>query len=63
MNAEQLPIALIAFMAFVALMPAWMHFSGEYTASMPAAASWIARFTMPAAALLFVGSWLGGDIA
>jgi len=62
MNAQQLPIAIIAFIGIVALVPAWLHFTGEYTGSMPAATAWIARFSLPAVALLFVGSWLGGDL-
>ena len=33
-----------------------------YAAEMPAESAWIARFSFPAVALLFAGSWLGGDL-
>lgn len=61
MTPERLPIALIAFIAFVALLPAWTWFLGEYTTGLPAETAWLARFSLPAVALLFVGGWLGGD--
>jgi len=62
MTPERLPIAIVAFIGLVAIVPAWLHFVGVYTADMPAESAWIARFSLPAVALLFAGSWLGGDL-
>lgn len=62
MNPSQLPVALLAFVALVALTPAWLHFSSTMTSSMPPATAWVARFTLPSVALLFVGGWMGGDV-
>jgi len=62
-NAAQLPVALLAFVAILAMIPPWMHFIGEFSAGMPTASAWIARFTFPAVVLLFVGSWVGRDAA
>jgi len=62
MTPERLPLAIIAFLGLVAIVPAWMYFVGAYTAEMPAESAWIARFSLPAVALLFAGSWLGGDL-
>jgi len=62
MLPERLPIAILSFIGLVAIVPAWMHFVGVYTADMPVESAWIARFSLPAVALLFAGSWLGGDL-
>lgn len=62
MTPERLPIAILAFVGVVAIVPAWIHFVGVYTADMPAESAWLARFSLPAMALLFAGSWLGGDL-
>jgi len=61
-NAARLPVALLAFIGLVAIVPAWMWFVGKYTASMPTETAWIARFSLPAVSLLFVAGWVGGDI-
>ena len=63
MNVVNLPAAILAFIGVVAILPVWMHFLGAYTPGMPPAATWIARFSLPAMALLFVGSWMGRDAA
>lgn len=62
MNPEQLPIAILAFIGLVAIIPAWIHFIGAFTGDMPPESAWLARFSLPAVALLFAGSWLGGDL-
>ena len=62
MLPERLPLAVLAFVGLVAIVPAWMHFVGVYAPEMPAESAWIARFSFPAVALLFAGSWLGGDL-
>lgn len=61
MTPERLPIALLAFIAMVALMPAWMWFSGQYASQLPTESSWLVRFSFPAISMLFAVSWLGGD--
>lgn len=62
MNPYRLPIAIFGFVGLVALMPAWMWFSAEYTASLPTQTAFLAQLVLPAVILLFIGSWLGGDI-
>lgn len=62
MNPYRLPMALISFFAIVAIVPAWMWFLGEYSADMPTETAWLAAFSLPAVALLFLASWLGGDV-
>ncbi|MFW5949418.1 MAG: hypothetical protein ACOCSD_07470 [Halolamina sp.] len=62
MTPERLPLAIVAFLGLVAIVPAWVHFVGVYAPDMPAESAWIARFSLPAVALLFAGSWLGGDL-
>jgi hypothetical protein len=63
MTPMKLPVALLALVAFVAVIPAWMWFIGEYTPQLPTETAWLVRFSLPAVSLLFVGSWLGGDFA
>jgi len=63
MNPQKLPFALLAFIGLVAVVPVWLHFAGSYTPSMPPATTWIARFSLPATAMLFVAGWMGGDVA
>ena len=62
MNPYRLPMALIGFIAIAAVVPAWMWFLGEYSTNLPTETQWLAAFTLPAIALLFLVSWLGGDI-
>lgn len=62
MNPYRLPMAFIAFFGIAAVTPAWMFFLNEYSGEMPTETAWLAAFTLPAVALLFVASWLGGDI-
>jgi len=62
MNPAQLPIAIITFIGLVALIPAWLHFVSVFAPNMSAAGAFIARFTLPALSLLFVGGWIGGDV-
>lgn len=56
-----MPIAILAFVGLVAVAPAWMWFTGEYTTDLPTETAFLVRFSLPAVSLLFAGSWLGGD--
>lgn len=61
MTPERLPVAILSFIGLVAIVPAWMWFTAEYTGDLPTETAWLVRFSLPAVSLLFVGSWLGGD--
>lgn len=58
MNVMRLPFALIAFLTFVALIPAWMYFLGEYATQLPPEAQFLAEFVLPATLLLTLASWV-----
>lgn len=62
MNPYRLPMALIAFIGIVAVVPAWMWFVAEYSAQLPTETAWLAAFSLPAIVMLFLVSWLGGDL-
>lgn len=58
MNAFQIPFALLAFLAFVAVMPPWMWFLNHYSAGLSPETAFIAQLTLPAMVGLFIASWL-----
>lgn len=63
MNPYRLPVAIFGFVAIVALMPAWMWFIGEYSEGLPTEVSFLSQFVLPAMVLLFIASWMGGDVS
>ena len=58
MNALNLPFALFAFFGFVAVVPPWMYFVGEYGDGLPAEARFLAQLVLPATVALFIVSWI-----
>ena len=58
MDPVKFPFALLGFLGFVAIMPAWVHFSGQYVSGLPDYQSFILQLMMPVMVLLFVVSWI-----
>jgi hypothetical protein len=60
MNVFEIGYALVGFLAFVAIVPAAMYFLRDYPAisGLPIEVQFLAGLTLPAMALLFIGSWL-----
>lgn len=58
MNAKLLPIALLGFLAIGAIVPPWMYFVEEHTATLPEYVGFLVQLTLPALVLLFVAGWL-----
>lgn len=57
MNPWKVPFALFAFLGIVAVLPGWFHFVNTYGSELQMEARFLAQFTLPALALLFLGSW------
>lgn len=58
MNAFQLPFAIMAFLGFVLVVPAWGWFVGSHTAPLSMEASFLATLILPATVAITVASWL-----
>lgn len=62
MRPHELPIALLAFIAFVVFAPAWMYYLGEFP--IEHAEHGLIAMTVPGAALLlYITSWVHPDLA
>jgi len=61
-NAFELPFALIAFLGFVAIVPAWMWFLSTYppAQSLSMESRLLANLVLPATVMLMLASWLEG---
>lgn len=59
MDVFRLPFALLAFLGFVMVLPAWMYFTSGTLGSMSTESEFIATMVLPATAALYVASWLG----
>lgn len=57
MRTDELPLALLGFLAIVAVVPAWVHYSGSFD---PASGGHglLASLMLPAVVLLFAVSWI-----
>jgi hypothetical protein len=64
-NVFELPFALIAFLGFVALVPAWMWFLATFppAQNLSAESRLLANFVLPATVMLTLASWLEGGSA
>ena len=58
MNPLRMPIAMFAFLAFVAVVPAWMFFVDNFTSSLSTETSFLATLVLPATAALFLAGWV-----
>lgn len=57
MRSHELPIALLGFAAIVAVLPAWLHFSGSFDAPV-GGHGFLAALVLPATILLYTVSWV-----
>lgn len=60
MNVYRFPFALMAFLGFVAVMPAWMYWTGQRTSGLPGETQLLVGLVLPATAAMALGSWLQG---
>jgi len=62
MNVFELPFALLAFLGFVAVVPAWVWFTTQYPPvhSLSTASQFLVHLSLPASAALLLASWVGG---
>lgn len=60
MNAFEFPFALLAFLGFVMVVPAWMYFTFQHPAldSLSIEAQFIAQMVPPATVAIALASWL-----
>lgn len=52
------PLALLAALAAVALVPPWMHFVDTYAPTLPTEMQFLAQASLPLLVLLFLAGWL-----
>jgi len=57
MRHEDLPVALLAFLALVAVVPLWTHWTGAFEPRVPQHGA-MAGMLLPVLILLFVFSWV-----
>lgn len=62
MDADDLAPALLAFVAIVVVAPVWVHYVEGFSAARPEGA-FLAGLTLPAAAALYVTSWVKPELA
>ena len=62
MRWHDLPAALLAFAALVAVLPAWAHFAGAFSPGSGAHA-FIGGLVLPGVVLLYVASWVSPSVA
>jgi hypothetical protein len=58
MRAVEMPFALFAFFAIVAVVPVWMWFVDNYTAGLHLEEQFLATFSLPVLLLFFLAGWL-----
>lgn len=57
MRSDELPLAILGFIAIVAVVPAWLHFSGSFSAGEPGHGL-LASLVLPAVVALFIVGWI-----
>lgn len=62
MNPFDFPFALIGFLGFVMLMPAWIWFTTQHpsVSDLQIEAQFLVALVLPATLALFLASWLQG---
>lgn len=58
MNPWKFPLALIAFMGFVAVLPPWMYFLDQYSGRLQTEEQFLIGLVLPFLVLLFIASWV-----
>ena len=61
-RTDDLPVALLAFLAFVVMSPIWVRYAQAFTAARPEDA-FLSALLLPAAAALFLASWISTELA
>jgi hypothetical protein len=61
-RTDELPLGLLGFIAFVALAPIWTRYLGQFAAARPED-QFLAALVLPAAAILFVTSWVKPELS
>jgi len=56
-KTDELPVALLGFMAFVVMAPIWTTYLGNFNAPRPED-GFLAALVLPAVAMLFITSWI-----
>jgi hypothetical protein len=62
MKIDELPIALLGFVAFVVVAPAMTRYASGFEAAQPEG-QFIAGLVLPAAAMLFLTSWVKPELS
>lgn len=60
MSPFRFPFAILGFLGLVMVVPAWLHFTGEYASGLGVAGEFLTGLLLPATAVLFVASWVDG---
>lgn len=58
MNPEEFPLALFAFLGFVAAVPVWMFFFQAHATGLPTEVQFLAGLVLPASVGFFLASWV-----
>lgn len=61
MRSHQLPVALLAFLGLVAIVPAWVYFTNDYVTLRPEGTI-LASLVLPSTILLFLTSWIKPEL-
>lgn len=62
MRPQDLPVAIVALLGIVAVVPAWTHFTMENQA-LAGSDAFLAALVLPAAVLMFTASWVKPQMA
>jgi hypothetical protein len=62
MDPDDLPAAILAFLALVAILPAWVHYAGAFSPPEPEQAI-LGTLVIPAAAALLLTGWVRPELA
>lgn len=60
MNIDAFPFALLMFLGFVAVVPAWMHFTNVRANGLPLEVQFLLGLSLPAVAAIALASWVQG---
>jgi hypothetical protein len=59
MSPFRFPLALVAFLGVVMVVPVWVWFVSNYGGALTVQGQFLAGLTLPGAILLYLGGWLG----
>lgn len=62
MRSYMLPIAIVTFLGFVAIAPAWVYFTGDYQ-SLPTEDYMFMNMVLPAIIFMYIASWIKPEFA